>query len=72
MGSIIQNAHSPTPKAANQTSITPEGSTAETPTPVSGWVFVGVLLGFMLISALILVPFRRQTRRYVSETFLRF
>ena len=66
MGSFTQSAYSPVQQRANQTSITPEGSTAETPTPVFGWVFVGVLVGLMLLSKAIFVPLRHKTRRYLS------
>ena len=34
---------------------------------MSGWVFIGVLIAFIFISVLVLFPFRRQTRRYVSD-----
>ena len=37
-----------------------------TPTSVSGWVFVGILVDFILLSSAILFPLRNRTRRYVS------
>ena len=54
------------PENANQTSVSSDGEATDTLTSISGWVFVGVLLGFIFLSTLVCLPFRRQTRRYVS------
>jgi len=66
IGSIVPNAYSPSLAKANQSSVPSNDKAAIPPTPISGWVFVGVLIAFMLISTIILIPFRRQTCRYVS------
>jgi len=68
MGSFSQNPYSPTPETANQTSVSSSNGAliTATPTQVSGWIFVGILLGFVLLSVAIFTPLYRQTRGYIS------
>ena len=58
--------NSRSPKSANQTNVASNGQVTGTPSPLSGWVFFGILEGFMIISTATLRPFRRQTRGLVS------
>ena len=66
VGSYAQDTGTLTAVAANQSSVPSPGQTTATAAPVSGWVFVGVLIAFMLISLAILFPLRLRTRRYVT------
>ena len=65
-GSIALDSYFPTSVIANQSSVSSSGRVITTTTEASGWIFIGTLVGFVLLSTLILFPFRRQTRRYVS------
>ena len=62
----MQDAYSPTPKIVNQTGVAFLDTTTTPSTPLSGWIFIGILAGFMLLSTAILFPCHRRTRRFVS------
>ena len=64
--SFAEDAYSPTAKTANQTTETTDNQITAASTPVTGWIYVGILAGFIILSTAILFPLRRQTRRYIA------
>ena len=60
-------AYSPVVQLVNQTKVDENGHIIQPgASTVSGWAYIGPMLGFVVVSTIILVPLRRRVRRPVS------
>ena len=60
-------AYSPVPQVSNETTVDKNGQPIPaTLSTITGWVYIGTVLGFVVVSSIILTPLHRRLRRPVS------